>query len=366
MYATQRAPAVDSSAKTVRELAAIVGGELLRGDPSALVRRVMPTGEALEDAVTFVTKQKYLPTLATTRAAAVMLAPDMLAKDGVTIPSRTAVIRVERPYVAFARAAQVFAAKVPAPVGVHASAVIDPDARIGAEVAIGPFAYVARGAVIEDGVVLYPGVHVEEGARVGAGSVLYNHVVIRHGCVVGARCIVHPGAVIGSDGFGFAQDQDPGEASAKTHVKIPQLGIVEVGEDVEIGANCCVDRATLGTTRISAGTKIDNLVQIGHNVEIGPGCIIVAQSGIAGSSKLGKGVILAAQSGVSGHLELGDGAVVYGQSGIADDVPAGERVMGSPAVSQSEHIRSLIRLRKLDSLFSRVKKLERLLRGTDE
>jgi UDP-3-O-[3-hydroxymyristoyl] glucosamine N-acyltransferase len=194
--------------------------------------------------------------------------------------------------------------------------------------------------------------------------VLYDHVVVRHGCVVGARCILHPGVVIGSDGFGFAQD-----ASAERgveHLKIPQLGDVVVEDDVELGANCCVDRAALGTTRLGAGSKIDNLVQIGHNVELGRGCILVAQSGVAGSSTLGDGVVLAAQAGISGHLEIGAGAMVFGQSGVMNDVEPKGRMMGSPAVPQAEHFRTLVRIAKLDSLFSRVKKLERLLGGAGD
>lgn len=338
------------------ELAEIIGGTITRGDPKLLIQRVMPADAALEDAITFVVKPKFLEKLAASRAGAVMISPELVSRASA-LPEKMAIVSVAQPYTAFARAAQIFAAKVPAPLGVHASAVLDESASIGASVAIGPFVYVGPRAAIGDGAVLYAGVHVEAGARVGAGSVLYNHVVVRHGCTVGARNILHPGVVIGSDGFGFAQ------AAPEDHVKIPQTGTVELGDDVEIGSNSCVDRATFGATRIGAGTKIDNLVQIGHNVEVGPGCILVAQSGVAGSSKLGAGVVLAAQSGVSGHLEVGDRAVVCGQAGVMDDVPAGERVMGSPSVPQKDHFRSLVRIRALDALFDRVKKLELLIRS---
>lgn len=349
--------------RTISEVAELVGGSVLRGDPARLVKRVMPTDLAEDDAVTFITKAKYIPKLAATRAACVMIAPDMLARDDVAIPASVAVIGVDRPYVAFARAAQAFAEKTPQPLGVHAASVIEASASIGKDVAIGPFVYVGPRAVIGDGAVLYPGVHVEAGASVGEGTVLYNHVVVRHGCKVGARCIIHPGVVVGSDGFGFAADVGQGGV---THVKIPQVGDVRIEDDVEIGSNSCIDRAALGTTRIGAGTKIDNLVQVGHNVDIGPGCILVAQSGVAGSSRLGRGVILAAQSGVSGHLEIGDGALVNGQSGVTADVPAGAKVMGSPSVPYTDHVRSLVRIAKLDSLFSRVKKLERLLEARSD
>jgi UDP-3-O-[3-hydroxymyristoyl] glucosamine N-acyltransferase len=350
-----------SQPRTVAELAEIVGGEVVRGDGLARINRVMPTDRAAADAVTFVTKAKYYSSLAHTKAAAVMLEPEVLARSDVTIPATTAVIAVRHPYVAFARAAQALAGRVPGPVGVHPSAVIEAGAELGRDVAIGPFVFIGRGAKIGDGATLYAGVHVEPGATVGAGSVLYNHVVVRHACQVGARCILHPGVVIGSDGFGFALDTRPDGELVPIHEKIPQLGDVVIEDDVEIGSNACVDRAALGTTRIGAGTKIDNLVQVGHNVEIGPGCILVAQSGVAGSSKLGKRVILGAQTGVSGHLKIGNGAMVLGQSGVMNDLEPNQQVMGSPAVSRADAFRTIIRLRQLDQLFQRVKKLERFL-----
>jgi UDP-3-O-[3-hydroxymyristoyl] glucosamine N-acyltransferase len=227
-------------------------------------------------------------------------------------------------------------------------------------VAIGPFVYVGPRARIGAGAVLHPGVHVQADASVGAGSVLYDHVVVRHGCHVGARCLLHPGVVIGADGFGFAPDA---RGPVPVHVKIPQVGDVVIEDDVEIGANSCVDRAALGTTRIGAGTKIDNLVQVGHNAELGPGCILVAQSGVAGSSRLGAAVTLGAQSGISGHLRIGAGSVIYGQSGVMKDLPPSSHAMGSPATTKAEFFKSVVRQGKLDSLFARVKKLEALLDG---
>lgn len=347
--------------RTVAELAELVGGEVVRGDGRAQIRRVMPTDRAAPDAITFVTKPKYYPSLATTQAAAVMVEPEVLSRADVTIAPTTAVIAVRHPYVAFARAAQALAGRVPGPTGVHPSAVIEAGAELGEGVSVGPFVFIGRGAKIGAGATLYSGVHVEPGASVGPGAVLYNHVVVRHGCTVGARCILHPGVVVGSDGFGFALDTRPDGELVPVHEKIPQLGDVVIEDDVEIGSNSCVDRAALGTTRIGEGTKIDNLVQIGHNVEIGPGCILVAQSGVAGSSKLGKRVILGAQSGVTGHLKLGNGSMVLGQSGVMNDLEPNQQVMGSPAVSRPDAFRTIIRLRQLDQLFQRVKKLERIL-----
>jgi UDP-3-O-[3-hydroxymyristoyl] glucosamine N-acyltransferase len=344
---------------TIGELAVIVGGEVLRGDPSAVVHRVMTTEDAREDAITFVTKPKYYAMLSSTRACAVMLAPEILDRDDVRPREGLAIIGVRQPYLAFALAAQALADRVPQPVGIHRMAVVEETARLGLDVSIGPFAYVGAGAVIGEGCVLHAGAHVESNATIGAGTILYNHVVVRHGCKIGEKCILHPGVVIGSDGFGFAQHEDPSE-----HVKIPQLGDVVVEDDVEIGSNSCIDRAALGTTRIGRGSKIDNLVQVGHNVEIGPGSILVAQSGVAGSSRLGRGVVLGAQSGISGHIDVGEGAVVCGQSGVMQNVEPGQKVMGSPSMPQADHFRSIVRIAKLDSLFARVKKLERLLGGS--
>jgi len=345
------------TALTIEDLATLVGGDVLSGPADRSVHRVMPIDSADDKAVTFVTKPKYLEQLSSTRAVALLANPAMLEKGGVAVPDSLTVIGVEQPYVAFAQAAQALAAEVPRPLGIHDSAAIDATATIGEHVAIGPFVYVGPGATVGDGAVLYPGVHVCDGASVGPGSVLYNHVVLRHGCSVGERCILHAGSVIGSDGFGFAQDT----ADGLEHVKIPQVGDVVVEDEVEIGANSCVDRGTLGTTRIGAGTKIDNLVQIGHNVQIGTNSILVAQSGVAGSSKLGAAVIMGAQSGISGHIDIADGAMVYGQSGVMADVAAGDKVCGTPAVPVKDFFRNVVRIGKLDVLMSRVKKLERAL-----
>lgn len=349
------------AAKTVRELCALVDGELLAGDAARQICRVMPIESAEPDAVSFVTKPKYFPELAKTRAGAVMSSA-ALFKEAPPVGPDVALIAVSSPYAAFAKAAQALAPPVPRPSGVHPSAVIDPSAQVAPSAAIGPFVFVGAGAVIGEGAVLYAGAHVEAGCTVGPGTVLYDHVVLRYGSVVGARCILHPGVVVGADGFGFAQEA---LVTGVVHLKIPQTGTVLIEDDVEIGANSCVDRAALGVTRIGAGTKIDNLVQIGHNAEIGPASILVAQSGVAGSSKLGRGVILGAQSGISGHLTIGDGVMVYGQAGVMNDVPAQEKLAGTPAKPIAEFFKSVVRISQLDELAKRIKALERSLNKKD-
>jgi UDP-3-O-[3-hydroxymyristoyl] glucosamine N-acyltransferase len=346
--------------RTVGELATLVGGRVLFGDSERWLSRVMPADSAAPDAVTFITKPKYLPHLATAQAGAVLIAPAMLER-APPIATGVAVIAVDHPYAAFAKAAQLFAPPVPAPSGIHPSAVIDPGAELGSGVAVGAFCMIGPGAKVGAGAVLHPGVHLEANSTVGEGSILYNHVVVRHGCTIGARCVLHPGVVIGADGFGFAQEI---EAREVRHLKIPQIGGVVIEDEVEIGANSCVDRATLGTTRIGAGTKIDNLVQVGHNVEIGPGCILVAQSGVAGSSRLGKAVTLGAQAGISGHVTVGEGSLVYGQAGVINDVPPGEKVSGAPAIPAGEFFKQVVRIGRLEELLERLKKLEKRIGGS--
>jgi UDP-3-O-[3-hydroxymyristoyl] glucosamine N-acyltransferase len=353
-------------ALSLAAVAELVDGELRVGDPEATVRRVLPVDAAAPDAVAFVAKAAWVEALATTRAGVVLVTPALLEQD-VSVAAGVAIVVTPRPYVGFARLAQAFAGEVPRPVGIHPSAVIEAGAELGADVAIGPFVHVAAGAKIGDGAVLHAGVHLGPGAAVGAGSVLYDHVVVRHGCTVGARCILHAGVVVGADGFGFAAEpveaEGEGEPGGRIvrHVKIPQVGDVVIEDEVEIGANTCVDRGALGTTRIGAGTKIDNLVQVGHNVQIGPRCLLVAQSGVAGSSRLGPEVTLAAQAGISGHLSIGPGALIYGQAGVTSDVGPDDKVGGTPAMPAADFFRNAVRLRQLGGLFDRVKKLERAL-----
>ena len=372
-----------SLTRTLREIADAIGADLVRGDPEAKFARVVPVERGTPDGLTFVTKSKFIPKLAETRAGAVMIANDLLARPETVVPDGVAILRVRDAYVAFARAAQLLA---DAPVswpprGVHPMAYVDASAKIGEGVTIGPMAVVGPEAEIGPSAVLYEGAHVGARAVVGAETILYDHVVVRHGCRVGARCTIHAGAVIGADGFGFAPERrdaperhdasHPRDASERRevsaeaehadveHIKIPQVGTVVIEDDVEIGANTCIDRAALGVTRIGAGTKIDNLVQIAHNVEIAEGCIVIAQAGVAGSTRLGRRAILAAQSGVAGHLEVGAGAVVFAQSGVMNSLPEGAQVLGTPARPKREFFRGVARLAKLEELVRRVRQLER-------
>jgi UDP-3-O-[3-hydroxymyristoyl] glucosamine N-acyltransferase len=227
-------------------------------------------------------------------------------------------------------------------------------AVVGAGATVAPCAVVGEGAVIGERAVIGACCVLAAGASIGEDTVLHANVVVEEGCRVGARCVVHAGVVIGSDGFGFA-------TVAGEHRKVPQVGIVVVEDDVELGANVCIDRAALGETRIGRGTKVDNLVQIGHNVRIGEHSLIVAQSGISGSTKLGHHVVMAGQSGAAGHLTLGDGTTVAAQSAVMHDTPPGAVISGSPARPLRDHQRAMAGLYRLDELRKRVRALEEAL-----
>ena len=339
--APQRTPVV----RTLAELAAELGGVVV-GDPGVRIRGVAGIREAQPGDLTFLANTRYAAHLAATRASAVLCACDQRESP---IP----MIQVDNPYLAFQRAVGVFrpGAGRPEP-GIHPTAVVSPDAVLGAEVSVGPYCVIERGARIGDRVVLYAGCFVGAEAAIGEDSCLWPRVVVRDECVLGARCIVHPGAVIGGDGFGFAFDH------GRYH-KVPQVGNVVIGDDVEIGANACIDRATTDSTRIGEGSKIDNLVQIGHNVVVGPHCIVVAQVGIAGSTELEDHVTLGGQAGLVGHIKIGARAMVGAQSGVTKSVAPDTVVTGYPAVPHPVWKRLYAFLQKLPQLFQRTRDLER-------
>jgi len=238
------------------------------------------------------------------------------------------------------------------PPGVHASAVVAASATVPASVHVGPCAVIEAGAVIGERTVIGAGVYVGHETRIGSDCLIYPHVSIRERCCLGNRVIVHGGAVIGADGFGYT-------SGPQGHTKIPQVGIVQIDDDVEIGALSAVDRARFGRTWIQQGTKIDNLVQLGHNVRVGRNCILVAQVGIAGSSSLGDGVILAGQAGIAGHIHLGDGCRIGAKSGVGQDVPPRQDLSGIPAMPHGTYLRASTIMPKLPEMKRRLSKLEK-------
>ena len=342
---------------TVAMLAERLGGAVQGVD------RVELSGLAgLDDAgpgeLSFLANPRYRKLLGETRAAAVLVPADWQGE------SPAVCIRVDHPDRAFARAAAWLAPAPyrPAP-GIHPRAVIAPDAVLGADVHVGACAVVEAGCRIGDRTAIEANAYVGPGVSIGADARIFPLASIRENCRIGNRVRIHNGAVIGSDGYGYTIETDP-DGTVRVE-KVPQIGIVEIADDVEIGANTTIDRARFGATRIGRGVKIDNLVQIAHNVQIGEHSGIVAQVGVSGSSRIGRHVMLWGQVGIAGHLNIGDGAQVGAQSGLSKDVPPGAFVVGSPAVSRKAFARNLLLARDVDRLKQRVAELEARLAGTD-
>ena len=330
----------------LRDLAQSLGCAV-RGDGDVEVRRVAGIDESGPGDLTFLANSRYLPRLATTRASAVILAPEV----ETPLPS----LLSSEPYLAYARAAALLhPCARPAPgvhpsAQVHASAVLGHDVHVGALAVIGPRARVGARTVVHPHVVLYADVSV------GEDCVLHSAVQVRDGCRLGDRVTVQNGAVIGGDGFGFARRADG------AYEKIPQVGIVVIEDDVEIGALTAIDRASMGETRVGRGTKIDNLVQVGHSVRIGSDTVIAGQVGIAGSTKIGSKVVLAGQVGVAGHLTVGDGVTATAQTGIPASVEPGALVSGYPAIENRTWLKASALFPRLPELQRRVRELERRL-----
>jgi len=325
---------------TLGDIAGRIGGTV-EGDPGLRIEGVRPLEEAGPSHLGFLSDGRYARQAAGSRAGALLVSPDERL-------SGRNLVRVADPYLALARVMNLFHPAAPPRPGV------DPEARVGRGCEIDAAAAVLAGARIGDGCRIgartrvHSGVVIGEECRIGSDAILYPNVTLYPRTVLGDRVIVHGGAVIGSDGFGFARE-------GAEYRKIPQVGWVEVGDDVEIGANSTIDRGTFGATRIGRGTKIDNLVQVAHNVQVGEHCILVAQSGVAGSTRLGRGVMLAGQSGVAGHLEIGDEVRVGAKSAVLDDVEAGSFVVGHPAADHRQWKRMQAALRRLPEVLRRLR-----------
>lgn len=332
---------------TLQELAATSGGELV-GDPALKITGAASLGEAAAGEISFFANRKYVGLLRKTRASAVFVPPDFAE------PIAAAQIRVSNPTKAFE---QVVLKLAPKPVtfspGIHQTAVVDPSVQLGERVSIQPCVVIEAGAKIGDDTIIGAGTYIGHETIIGSSSVIYPRVTIRERSRIGSRVIIHSGAVIGADGFGF-------EIVDGRQEKIQQLGIVQVDDDVEIGANTTVDRARFGRTWIQQGVKIDNLVQIAHNVVIGKNSVIVAQTGISGSTRVGERVTMAGQVGIVGHVEIADGSVIAAQSGVSKSVPGGTW-FGYPAGPIEEIKQQIVWIRSLGKLFARVKEIEKKL-----
>lgn len=331
---------------TLREIAKLVDGEVV-GDPAAVITGVSGIKEAREGDLTFLANSRYAHLLSQTRASAIITAKEF------SFPQKP-IIRTENPSLAFAKVVSYVSPEAAArhPQGIHPSALVGKEVSLGKGVSLGAYVVVEDGARIGDRTIVYPGCFIGHNSAIGKDCIIYPNVSIRERTVIGDRAIIHSGTVIGSDGFGFVNIEG-------RHQKIPQLGSVEIQDDVEIGANVTIDRARFDKTVVGRGTKIDNLVQIAHNVVIGENSIIVAQAGISGSTTIGSNVTLAGQSGLVGHISVGDGAIVAAQAGVTKSVAANTVVSGYPARPHNEARKVNACLQRLPELYEQVTELKK-------
>lgn len=328
------------------ELAEKTGAQLESGDADAEINGAAGLDEAATGQVTFLANPRYTPRVQTTQATAIFVG------QGIEVGREIAVLRARDPYLAYTRALRLFHPEPAFEPSIHPTAVIDSSAQIGEGVWIGACAVVGRNAEIGAGVRIHPNATLYAEVKIGAGSVIHSGVSIREGSQLGERVVVHNNAVIGSDGFGYAKDEE------SRWLKIPQTGIVVIEDDVEIGAGTTIDRASVGETRIARGAKIDNLVQIGHSCTVGEDALVCAQVGLAGSSHVGRRVILAGQVGVAGHLTIGDDAVLTAKSATSHNVEPGKMISGIPAFDNREWLRSTAAFRRLGEMQRTIRTLE--------
>ncbi len=335
-----------SRSYTLGELADLVGGKV-EGDKDLSIAALNGLQHAEPGEITFIQQKKQIPLLAECRASACIV-----PEHSADIPMSTIV--VGRPDVAAARIHNALLQVPFTATGIHPSAVIGKECIVDDQVSIGPLVCIGDRVRIGARVTIDPGVVIGDDSIIGEGTIIHSNVSVAKGCTIGKRVILYHGVVIGSDGFGFATD-DQG-----CHTKKPQVGTVRIDDDVEIGANSCVDRAAFGETRIKAGTKIDNLVQVGHNVEVGVNSILVAQVGVAGSTSLGRNVVLGAKAGIAGHLHLDDGVMVAAMSGVHNNQPKGAVIGGAPAFAVKEWGKATAAYRRLPQMVKEVRRLKKV------
>ena len=338
---------------TVSQIAEIISASI-EGNPNATIHTICKIEEGVEGGLSFLANAKYTDFIYDTKASAVIVGTDFVPEK----PLRTTLIRTENPYLALAKLLEVYQQMKPKKSGISPQADIAKSATIGENVYIGAFVSVGEYAIIESNVQLYPHVWVGDGAKIGNNTILYSGVKVYADCEIGHNTVIHAGAVIGSDGFGFAQHDD-------NYIKVPQVGNVIIGNHVEIGSNTCIDRATLGSTKIHDRVKLDNLIQIAHNCEVGEGSAFASQSGISGSAKIGKKCIVAGQVGVAGHIKIGDNVIIGAQSGVTNNIPDNKTVLGSPAISALEEKKLIIYRKKLPELFNQINELKMQMKKSE-
>ena len=334
---------------TAATIAGFLKGEI-EGDAGIKVNTIAKIEEGQAGALSFLANPKYEHYLYDTKSSVVLVNKSFVPSQKV----EATLIKVENAYEAFASLLRLVDEARPRKKGIHATAIIEATAKVGSDVFIGPYAYIGENCVIGDGCSVYPHVYIGDNTRLGNNCTINPGVKIYHDCIIGEGCIIHAGTVIGSDGFGFAPQ------SESEFMKIPQLGNVVLEDHVEIGANVAIDRATMGSTIIRKGVKLDNLIQIGHNVEIGENTVMAAQTGISGSTKVGKNCMFGGQVGLAGHLKIANGTKIGAQGGILGDVKEENTVIiGSPAIELKQFLRSSVIFKKLPEMKVKIDSLEK-------
>lgn len=339
---------------TARQIADYINGKV-EGDENIAVNTFSKIEEGKPGSITFLSNPKYTNYIYTTEASIVLVSNKFVPEHEV----KATMIRVDNPYDCLAKLLMLYESIKPKKKGVDQMAFVSPSAKIGEDVYIGAFAYVGENAVIGDDAKIYPHAYIGDNVKVGDNTVIYSGVNVYSECRIGENCVLHSGCVIGADGFGFAPTEDGYE-------KIPQIGNVVLEDNVEIGANTCIDRATMGSTIIRKGAKIDNLVQIAHNDEIGSNTVIAAQTGIAGSTKIGEWCMFGGQVGVAGHITVGNKVNVGAQTGINSHVEGNQTLMGYPAMTYRDFMKTSVLQRRLPDMMKRIDALEKELKELKE
>lgn len=342
----------------LKDLATLIGGEI-SGNPDKEITGVSGFDEAKEGDITFLSSRKNIEKFFSTQASAVILKEEIKRSIINERSVNISMLVVKNPQFSYAKALEVFYVKPYTPVGISDRAIIGNNVTLGDDLSIYPLAHICNNVTLGSRVTVSPGAYIGDGVSIDNDTYIYPNVVIGENTVIGAKVIINPGAVIGSEGFGFALEKG-------AHYKIPQTGGVVIEDNVEIGANVTIDKATLGNTIIGNGTKIDNLVQIGHNVKIGKNCIIVSQVGISGSVEVGDGVVLAGQVGVRDHVTIGNNAMIGAQSGVGNDIPEGQIYSGSPAIPHKTWLRAQSIFAKLPVYVKQLQKIERKLQEEEQ
>ena len=339
---------------SAKQIAAFVQGEIV-GNENATVHTFAKIEEGVPGALSFLSNPKYTPYIYETKSSIVLVNKDFIPEQ----PISATLIKVNNAYESLAKLMTLYEQSHPKRVGIDPLAYVAPTAQIGKDVYLAPFACVGDGAIVGDGTELHPHATVGRNAKVGANCILYAHATVYHDCIVGNNCIMHAGSVVGADGFGFAPTPDGYE-------KIPQIGIAILEDNVEIGANTCIDRATMGATIIHKGVKLDNLVQIAHNVEVGANTVMASQVGVAGSTKVGEWCMFGGQVGVAGHITIGDKVNLGAQSGAPGSIKANQQLIGTPPMEMKPYFKSQAVFRKLPDMYKEIDALRKELNELKE